>query len=153
LIKRGRTTNFARKTALLVCALCVLPVCATPLMPTVWPAVVLVTLAAAAHCGFAANLFTLVSDTVPREAVASVTGLGGMAGSIAGMGFAQVVSRVLHATNNNFFVPFALAASAYVVALAVMHLLLPRLEPMPLDPAWHDAPSTADAPPAIRDHR
>ena len=97
LLKRGWTVNAARKTALLVCALCVVPVFATPLVPVahVWWAVALVALAAAAHCGYAANLFTLVSDTVPRQAVSSVVGIGGMAGSIAGMAFAQVVARVL----------------------------------------------------------
>lgn len=130
LLRRGRSVNVARKTALLVCSLCVLPVFATPLMPGVWMAVALITLAAAAHCGFAANLFTLVSDMVPRHAVASVTGLGGMAGSIAGMFFSQVVSRVLHFTNNNYLVPFGIAATAYLLALIVMHLLVPRLEPM-----------------------
>ncbi|OQW97199.1 MAG: hypothetical protein BWK77_02425 [Verrucomicrobia bacterium A1] len=135
LLRRGWTVNVARKTALLVCALCVLPVFFTPLVSEVWVAVALVTLAAAAHCGFAANLFTLVSDTVPRQAVNSVVGLGGMAGSLAGMCFAQIVSRVLHATNNNYLVPFAMAAGSYLLALGIMHLLLPRLEFMRIDPA------------------
>ena len=132
LLRRGWSANAARKTALLVCSLCVLPVFATPLMPTVWPAVALVTLAAAAHCGYAANLYTLVSDTVPRQAVSSVVGIGGMAGSVAGMFFAQIVSRILDFTHNNYLVPFALAATTYLVALGFIHLLLPRLEPMPL---------------------
>ena len=132
LLRRGSTVNAARKTALLVCALCVVPVFATPLVPVahVWRAVALVALAAAAHCGYAANLFTLVSDTVPRRAVGSVVGIGGMAGAIAGMFFAQVVARVLHATNNNYAVPFAIAATTYSLALLLIHLLLPRLEPM-----------------------
>ena len=132
LLKRGRSVNAARKTALLVCSLAVIPVCLTPFVPVahVWWAVVLVTLAAAAHCGYAANLFTLVSDTVPRQAVGSVVGIGGMAGSIAGMAFAQLVSRVLQATNNNYFVPFAIAATTYSIALAIIHLLLPKLERM-----------------------
>jgi ACS family hexuronate transporter-like MFS transporter len=132
LLRRGSTVNAARKTALLVCALCVVPVFATPLVPVahVWRAVALVALAAAAHCGYAANLFTLVSDTVPRQAVGSVVGIGGMAGAIAGMFFAQVVARVLHATNNNYAVPFAIAATTYSLALLLIHLLLPRLEPM-----------------------
>ena len=55
-----------------------------------------------------------------------------MAGSIAGMFFAQLVARVLDATNNNFFVPFAIAACAYSLALLAIHLLLPKLEPMRL---------------------
>jgi len=130
LMKRGWTANAARKTALLVCSICVLPVFATPLMPSVWPAVVLVTLAAAAHCGYAANLYTLVSDTIPRQAVSSVVGLGGMAGSVAGMFFAQIVSRILDFTHNNYLVPFGLCATVYLLALGCIHLLLPRLEPM-----------------------
>ncbi len=132
LLRRGWSANAARKTALLVCSLAVLPVFATPLVPHVWWAVGLVTLAAAAHCGYAANLYTLVSDTVPRQAVSSVVGIGGMAGSVAGMFFAQVVSRILHFTHNNYLVPFALAATTYLLALGLIHLLLPRLEPMPL---------------------
>jgi ACS family hexuronate transporter-like MFS transporter len=91
-----------------------------------------VALAASAHCGFAANLFTLVSDTVPRQAVSSVVGIGGMAGSIGGIFFAQAVSRILQATHNNYMIPFAIASLAYVSAVAVMHVLLPRLEPMKL---------------------
>jgi MFS transporter, ACS family, hexuronate transporter len=133
LLRRGWSVNAARKTALLVCALCVLPVFATPLQAGLWPAVALVTLAAAAHCGYAANLYTLVSDTVPRQAVGSVVGIGGMAGSVAGMFLAQVVSRVLDFTHNNYLVPFCLAASTYSLALILIHLLLPRLETMPLE--------------------
>jgi ACS family hexuronate transporter-like MFS transporter len=132
LLRRGWSLNAARKTALLVCALAVVPVFLTPLVYSVWLAVGLVALAAAAHCGFAANLFTLVSDTVPRKAVSSVTGIGGMAGALAGMLFAQVISRHLQATGSNYIVPFIIAASAYILALGLMHLLLPRLEPMPL---------------------
>lgn len=130
LLKLGWTTNAARKTALLVCALCVVPVVATPFVPNPWVAVSLVGLAAAAHCGFAANLFTLVSDTVPKQGVSSVVGIGGMAGALGGMVFAQLVSRVLEYTNNNYLVPFAIASLAYLVALAIMHALVPRLERM-----------------------
>lgn len=133
LLRRGWSVNAARKTALFVCGLCVLPVFATPLMPGVWWAVALVALAAAAHCGYAANLYTLVSDTVPLQAVSSVVGIGGMAGSIAGMVFAQIVSRLLYLTNNNYLVPFAMAASSYLSALALIHLLLPRLDKMSLE--------------------
>ena len=143
LLRRGWSLNAARKTALLVCALCVLPVFATPLLPSVWWSVAFVALAAAAHCGYAANLYTLVSDTVPRLAVGSVVGIGGMAGSVAGMGFAQIVSRILHFTHNNYLVPFSLAASTYLLALGVIHLLLPRLEPMPLEAMRDKSPPGA----------
>ncbi|HOM58876.1 MAG TPA: MFS transporter [Kiritimatiellia bacterium] len=130
LLKLGWTVNAARKTALLVCALCVMPVMATPCVPEPWLAMVLVGLAAAAHCGFAANLFTLVSDTVPKQGVSSVVGIGGMAGALGGMVFAQLVARVLDYTGNHYFVPFAIASLSYLVALAVMHVLVPRLERM-----------------------
>ena len=132
LLQRGWSLNAARKTALLICALCVAPVGLTPVVPELWVAVACVALAAAAHGGFAANLFTLVSDTVPRKAVSSVVGIGGMAGALAGMCFAQLVARILDATHNNYFVPFAIAATSYLAALALMHALLPRWEPMQL---------------------
>ena len=135
LLKRGYGVNVARKTALLVCAVCVLPVFATPLVTDLWTAVALVALAAAAHCGFAANLFTLVSDTAPKQAVASIVGLGGMAGSLSGVAFSQLVSRVLEATNSNYQIPFAWAAGIYLAALGIMHLLAPRLEPVRLPAA------------------
>jgi ACS family hexuronate transporter-like MFS transporter len=130
LIRRGWSVNAGRKTALLVCALCVVPVFLTALVANVWISVALVALAASAHCGFAANLFTLVSDTAPRHAVSSVVGIGGMAGSIGGIFFAQAVSRILQATNNNYIIPFAIASLSYVVAVGIMHVLVPRLEPM-----------------------
>ena len=133
LLKLGWSVNAARKTALLICSLCALPVAATPFAPGPWLAVAGISLAAAAHCGYAANLFTLVSDTVPRQAVSSVVGIGGMAGAIAGMFFAQLVSRILEATNNNYVVPFVIAATAYSVALLFIHLLLPKLEPMTIN--------------------
>jgi ACS family hexuronate transporter-like MFS transporter len=132
LLTLGWSVNAARKTALLVCALCVVPVVATPFVPNPWVAVSLVGLAAAAHCGFAANLFTLVSDMVPKQGISSVVGIGGMAGALGGMCFAQLVSRVLQVTNNNYVVPFAIASMAYLAALALMHLLVPKLERLEL---------------------
>jgi ACS family hexuronate transporter-like MFS transporter len=133
LIRRGWSVNAARKLTLLVCALCVVPVFLTVLVDSLGISVALVALAASAHCGFAANLFTLVSDTVPRQAVSSVVGIGGMAGSIGGIFLAQAVSRILHATDNNYMIPFAIASLSYVIAVAVIHILLPRLEPMQLE--------------------
>lgn len=132
LIKRGKSLNFARKTTLLVCALCVVPVFAASQVTSVWLAVLLIGLAAAAHQGFSANLYTLVSDTVPRKAVSSVVGIGGMAGSIGGMLIAILVGHILDWTHN-YLVPFCIAASAYLVALGIIHWMLPRLEPMEFD--------------------
>lgn len=133
LIRRGWSVNASRKTTLLLCALCVVPVVFTPLVGHLWLSIGLVALAAAAHCGFAANLFTLVSDTVPRSAISSVVGIGGMAGSLGGMAFAQLVGRVLAYSNNSYLIPFAVSSLIYLVAVIVIHALLPRLEPMNLD--------------------
>jgi ACS family hexuronate transporter-like MFS transporter len=132
LIKRGKSLNFARKTTLLVCALCVVPVFAASQVTDVWLAVLLIGLAAAAHQGFSANLYTLVSDTVPRKAVSSVVGIGGMAGAIGGMLIALLVGYIL-AWTHNYLIPFCIAASAYLVALGIIHWMLPRLEAMQFD--------------------
>jgi MFS transporter, ACS family, hexuronate transporter len=128
LIKRGWTVNAGRKTAMLVCALAVLPMMFASGARELWVAVALVSIAAAAHQGWSANLFTLVSDTFPRQAVGSVVGLGGMAGAIGGMLIAKLTGYLLQATGS--YVPvFLIASFAYLTALAVIHLLVPRLEP------------------------
>ena len=130
LLRRGWSVNAARKTAMLACALCVLPVFFASRIEALWPAVLVIGLAASAHQGFSANLFTLVSDTVPGAAVSSVVGIGGMAGAIGGMLVAQAVGHLLEWTGS-YAVPFACASVAYLLALLVIHTLLPRLEPMP----------------------
>jgi ACS family hexuronate transporter-like MFS transporter len=132
LIKRGWTVNRARKTAMLVCALAVVPIMAAAKASNLWVAVALVSLAAAAHQGWSANLFTLVSDTFPRRAVGSVVGIGGMAGAVGGMLIALIVGEILQRTGS--YVPiFIIAGSAYLAALLIVHLLAPRLEPAALD--------------------
>jgi ACS family hexuronate transporter-like MFS transporter len=132
LIKRGWTVNRARKTAMLVCALSVVPIMAAAKASNLWGAVALVSLAAAAHQGWSANLFTLVSDTFPRRAVGSVVGIGGMAGAVGGMLIALIVGEILQRTGS--YVPiFIIAGSAYLAALLIVHLLAPRLEPAALD--------------------
>ena len=90
-----------------------------------WAAVVLIGIAMAAHQGFSANLFTLVSDTLPRGAVASAVGLGGGISSIAGAFSAAAVGRVLDAIGNNYTVVFFACASVYVIATAIIHFILP----------------------------
>ena len=133
LIKRGWSVNAGRKTAMLVCALAVVPIVFASKVAGMWSAVLLIGLAAAAHQGFSANIFTLVSDTVPRKAISSVTGIGGMAGAVGGMVIAKVVGWVLDATGKNYLIPFLMAGFAYLAALAVIHLLLPRLQQMEIE--------------------
>jgi len=128
LIKNGWTGNRARKLAMLVCALCVTPIVFAASGVSQWTAVLLISLAAAAHQGWSANLFTLTSDMFPRQAVGSVVGIGGMAGAVGGMLIALVVGEVLQRTKGNYVPIFIIAGAAYLVALTVVHLLAPRLE-------------------------
>jgi ACS family hexuronate transporter-like MFS transporter len=128
----GRSLNAARKTALLICALMVLPILYAPYSKSLWVVVALVGLAAAGHQGWSANLFTLASDLFPKAAVASVTGIGGMAGAIAGAGF-QLVAGYVAKSHPNCAPLFIVAGLAYVVALLVIHLLSPKLAPAKLD--------------------
>jgi ACS family hexuronate transporter-like MFS transporter len=128
LIHRDRSVNVARKSAMLVCALCVVPVVFAYNMQNLWGAVLLIGLAAAGHQGFSANLFTLTSDTFPAQAVASVVGMGGMAGAVGGMLIATIVGHTLQWTGS-YMIPFLMAGSAYVLALAAIQLLVPKLEP------------------------
>ena len=131
LIKRGWSVNRGRKTAMLACAVSVVPIAFASAADDLWVAVALVGLAAAAHQGWSANLFTLASDTFPRQAVGSVVGFGGMAGAVGGMLIAKLTGYILEASGS--YVPiFLIAASTYLLALLVIHLLLPRLEPAPL---------------------
>jgi len=132
LIRAGVSVNAARKWTMLACAICVLPIAAVYKIAGLWPATLLIGLAAAAHQGFSANLYTLTSDLFPTRAVGSVVGLGGMAGAIGGMLIAQIVGHVLQWTNS-YMIPFFIAASAYLMALLVIHTLTPRLDPTPID--------------------
>ena len=128
MIKRGATVNRARKTAMLICALCVLPIITVYHTADMWVAVFFLGLAAASHQGFSANLFTITSDMFPKRAVATVTGIGGMAGAVGGLFIAKFVGYVLQKTNS-YMLPFFIAGSAYLIALAAIQLLAPRLQP------------------------
>ncbi len=133
LIKRGWTINAGRKTAMLVCAICVVPVVFASLATHMWVAVGLISLATAAHQGFSANIFTFASDMFPRRAVGSVVGIGGMAGAVGGMLFSATTGYVLLWTNSNYVPVFIVCGSVYLLALLIMHLLVPRLEPAKID--------------------
>jgi MFS transporter, ACS family, hexuronate transporter len=129
LIRAGLTVNAARKYTMLICALAVLPVFVLRDLSSLWPAVAILAIAAAAHQAFSANLLTLPSDLFPRTAIASVAGIGGMAGGIGGMFMAKFVGWVLDKTGS-YDAVFAIAGCAYLLALTVIHLLSPRLEPV-----------------------
>ena len=129
LMNRGHTVNYGRKVAMLVCALCVVPIMLVPHMHVIsphnaWPAIGLFCLATAAHQGWSANIFSTPTDMFPSTSVSTVVGLGGAAGAAGGAVFTWLVSH--------FFAPhplfiFILAAFAYVIALIIFQLLVPRL--------------------------
>lgn len=130
LIKRGWTINRARKTAMLICALAVTPIVFVPLVANLWGVVALIGLAAAAHQGWSANIFTTASDMFPRRAVGSVIGLGGMAGAMGGATMAVATGYILDRTGGNYMIIFFIAGSVYLAALGIMHLLVPNLQPL-----------------------
>lgn len=130
LLKQGWTVNAARKTVMLICALCVLPVVFAVRTHNLWVAVGLISLAAAAHQGWSANVYTLASDMFPKRAVGSVVGIAGMAGAVGGLIFSGVVSRILQWTGSNYVPIFLVCGVAYLIALVIVHLLSPKLTPM-----------------------
>jgi len=126
-IKRGWSVNAARKTTMLIAALLIVPTALAPTMTGMWAAVLIVGLAAAAHQWWSANLFTLSSDMLPRQAVGTVVGIGGFAGAMGGVLFQRVTGLVLQSNGNNYVPIFIVCGLAYVSALLIIHLLVPRV--------------------------
>src|SRR4051794_40848613 len=127
LIHRGWTVNRARKTTMLVAAVAVTPIFFAQYIDSFWGAVAIISLATAAHQAWSANLYTLPSDMFPRKAVGSVIGIGGTAGAIGGMIFSLYVGQVLERIGTYSLI-FNVAGSVYLLALAIIHWLVPRLE-------------------------
>ena len=128
-MKQGHSVDSGRKFALLLCAVCVLPIMLVPQMHTLfpvnpWPAIALFSLAAAAHQGWSANMFSTATDMFPSTAVSTVVGIGGATGAIGGAIFTWLVSHyfALHPLPI-----FLLAGFAYITALTIFQLLVPRL--------------------------
>ena len=115
---------------MLICALLVTPIIFASKVSNLWAAVALIGLAAAAHQGWSANIFTTTSDMFPRRAVGSVVGIGGMAGAMGGATLAVLTGYILDRTGGNYMIIFCIAASAYLVALGIIQLLAPRLDPV-----------------------
>ena len=129
LIKRGWTVNRARKTTMLAMALLIVPTVLAPLAGSMWTAVLMVSVAAAAHQAWSANVYTLASDMFPRAAVGSVVGIGAFAGGIGGWAFQRVTGRILQANGNDYTAIFIICGLAYVSGWTIIHFLAPRLEP------------------------
>jgi MFS transporter, ACS family, aldohexuronate transporter len=129
LIKRGWTANRARKTAMLLMALVIVPTALAPHAGSMWTAVLIVAVAAAAHQGWSANVYTLASDMFPRSVVASISGIGGFAGAIGGVLFQRLTGRILDANGNDYTPIFVVCGLAYVTAWTIIQVLAPKLEP------------------------
>ena len=122
----------ARKTALLICALCVVPVLSAPFLHNLWSVVAVVGLAAAAHQGWSANVFTLPSDMFPKAAVASVIGIGGMAGACGGF-LLQLATGYIVGLTHSYVPLFAVACTAYLGSLLIIHAITPKLAPAQIE--------------------
>jgi ACS family hexuronate transporter-like MFS transporter len=129
LASRGWSVTRARKTGMIVFALAVLPMAIVTHVGD-WTAVILIGLAGAAHQAWSANLYTTVSDMFPKRAVASLTGIGGTAGSVGGMAFPLITGMVLDKFANGYAIIFGFCSVAYLLAFAANHLLAPKFEPI-----------------------
>ena len=125
LIKRGKNPLAARKLTIFFMALLVVPIFFTSFTSNMWLAVLLISMATFAHQGYAANIFTIVSDIYPKNAVGSVTGLSGFAGAMGGVLFSGAVGLILQLTGS-YYVVFAMASLAYLLCWLSLYLLVPN---------------------------
>ena len=123
--------NRGRKLGMLACGICAIPVAFVPHTDSLWLAVSLIALAAGGHCGWSANIFSLMSDIFPKNATASVAGFGGFAGAVGGAIVAFGVGKILqHIGTDGYAIPFLVASFAYLIALGIIHLIVPKIKPM-----------------------
>ena len=132
MLGRGIDVNRSRKTAMLIAALCAVPIAFATAAPTMWVAVGLIGLACAGHQAFSANLYALPGDLFPRWMVGSVVGIGGLSGAIGGMLMAKFAGIILQ-TIGSYRPIFIVASGAYLLALLVIHLIVPCYAPVDLD--------------------
>lgn len=134
-IQKGWPVYKARKTAMFIFALCVLPIMSAKYATNMWVAVALISLAAAAHQAWSANIFTVASDMFPKKAISSVVGIGGMAGSIGGVLFPIFVGYILETyrqlgdSTAGYNIIFFVCGLMYMLAWAVMHFISPKMTP------------------------
>jgi len=129
LMKRGFNLNKGRKFSMLACALFAVPVILVPYTSDMWLAVGLIALAAGGHCGWSANIFSLMSDIFPKKAIGSVAGFGGFAGAVGGAIAFFSLGKVLQNIGiDGYSIPFAIAGSGYLIALLIVHLLVPKIK-------------------------
>lgn len=128
-LKIGLGINKGRKLGLLACGLFAIPVILVPYTDSLWTAVGLISLAAGGHCGWSANIFSLMSDIFPKKATGTVAGFGGFSGAVGGALVSYAVGKILQNTGvNGYAIPFAVAGSGYLLALLIIHLLVPKIK-------------------------
>ncbi len=128
-IKTGKGVDYARKTTILICALLILPVMLVSQVANLWVAVALIALAAAGHQGWASNIFTIVSDIYPKNAVGSMMGLSGFTGAIGGALSASFVGVLLDATGSYFLI-FLVASTVYLANWAILRIFIREIKPL-----------------------
>ncbi|HVU35511.1 MAG TPA: MFS transporter [Opitutaceae bacterium] len=129
MLRRGWTLNAARKVSMLCCAVAVTPIFVAPHVPAIWLTVLIVGIAGSAHQGWSANQFSFASDTMPKHTISSLVGLGGFVAYFTGAVWAEIITETLNRTGTYSSI-FAVASLMYVAALAVMHLLVPKIQPV-----------------------
>ncbi len=131
LVRHGHSVRSSRRLVMFLCALLPVPVIIAAFSSNLWLGVVLIGIATAGHAGWMANLFSLVSDSFPKTAVASVTGIGTMAGAIGGIFIAKIAGWVLDATGS-YTVLFVISGFSYLLAWSMVQLFMPKpAEPEP----------------------
>ena len=134
-ISMGWAVYKARRTAMLVFALLVVPVVAAQALGqySPWFAILIVGIAASSHQAWSANIFTITSDMFPKKAVASVTGLGGMAGAVGGIILSALAGilldhfKALGTIETGYYIMFLVCGSAYILAWVLMNMLAPKM--------------------------
>jgi MFS transporter, ACS family, hexuronate transporter len=129
LIKSGKNINYSRKMAVFICACFVVPLMFVTRTDNIWVAVVLISLAAAGHQGWASNIFTIVSDIFPKSSVGTMTGLSGFAGAAGGALSASFVGFLLQ-TTNSYFLIFTVASVMYLVNWLILIVFIPVIQPV-----------------------
>lgn len=129
-MKNGWTANRARKTTMLICALCVTPIFFASVTHSLSTAIALIALATAAHQGWSANMYTFASDLFPKNVTASITGIGGMFGAVGGILLAAAAGYII--ADFGYRPMFIVASCSYLTALAIIHFILPKMEPVEL---------------------
>ncbi|MFI5160226.1 MAG: MFS transporter [Sphingobacteriales bacterium] len=141
LIDRGWTVFRSRKISMLIYAFAVVPIIFAQVLGSInmWLAVIIIGIAASAHQAWSANIFTTVSDMFPKKVVGSVTGIGGMFGSVGGVFLSLFVQknmfvhyRAIHHIEIAYYIMFVVCGSAYLLAWCIMHFMVPKMKPIDL---------------------